>query len=275
MQNKRLIGNSGCRVELHHSKSNKTFVCKKSSDIAYNQRLQVQIDKQIDFKARGYLVPTIFEVGTDYEGLLFFNMEYIPGLKLSQVAENSISEKILADLNAILKRLAGEDLIAEPIHPVRKKLAELEIQLPSESHFKRCIEFLQIFQWEKVKRTKCHGDFTLENIIVNSKGIYLIDFQDVTTNSYLQDVSKILFDLEFHWSSRYRIESISKVNTFGNYRKILNMIDFSLGRFEDRQTLEALKLLNILRIYPYLRDTESASVASNALIEISSRLGIK
>lgn len=94
---------------------------------------------------------------------------------------------------------------------------------------KKNIEFFES------QKTFCHGDFSLENIICNEKGLFLIDpiYDEKSYSSWLLDFSKLLMSL----------------------RKNDMMIerDFILSMFSKLET-DALNILEIsqwIRIYKY------------------------
>ena len=70
------------------------------------------------------------------------------------------------------------------------KINTLESSLPAEKKFKEPFKILKAFNWGKVYKSPCHGDLTLENIIITEdKKLCLIDFLDSFYNSWMIDIA--------------------------------------------------------------------------------------
>ena len=68
----------------------------------------------------------------------------------------------------------------------------------------KSLSYLRSFDFSFVPRSSCHGDLTLENIIVTTNNeLYLIDFLDSFYDSWMIDIAKLLQDLELKWSYRF------------------------------------------------------------------------
>ncbi|MDR2005666.1 MAG: phosphotransferase [Acidaminococcales bacterium] len=85
----------------------------------------------------------------------------------------------------------------------RKKISELAENIKMSEPIRKSLALLKSFDWRYASESPCHGDLTLENIIVApDKKLYLIDFLDSFYNSYLMDLAKLFRDLELGWSFR-------------------------------------------------------------------------
>lgn len=125
-----------------------------------------------------------------------------------------------------------------------------------------------------MSKSPCHGDLTLENIIVSStKKLYLIDFLDSFYDSWMIDLAKLLQDLELGWSFRNYEENMTR-----NLRLLvaketlfeeINKMDNSEVIIE---TLYHLLLLNVLRIYPYAKDKKTLSFLDKSLNTIMKKI---
>ena len=100
----------------------------------------------------------------------------------------------------------------------------------------------------------CHGDFTLDNIIMGNDGrFYLIDFLTTYLETPLQDFVKLKQDTVYGWCVRKLSKSDkTKANVFFDKIKALPI----LKKIEIEYTREVkiLNLISLLRIAPYVRD---------------------
>lgn len=273
-----LHGHSGCRIELKDDSKGKVFVRKTSASVEYNSRLLLQAKKQKLFLDLNFKVPEILAEGTTSSGLNYFDMQYLPGLKLSELISNSLSSKILTEIEYLLYSISA--LTNEVIEPVsiKQKLDYLSLALREKPLASEAISYLQKYRWESVKIQNCHGDLTLENLIVTKDGLHMIDFQDVSIESFSQDISKLLFDLKFGWSNRYENNKMSLLNLHENRRKILRIterVSLNQKRGNFNEEVEAFEILNVLRVLPYVRDIESDKIVGEALISLFARLELK
>lgn len=265
-----LNGHSGCSISVHEQ-NGYTFVRKKSSSIEYNARLKAQYEKQAGHKFSSlYVTPTITS-GYDSKGLFFFDMQYLNGVTLAKYMYSISLEEIppLAsklmyyndsnpnydpDAASIIRNKVDsvvEKILTETVIDNEKK--ELE---PLILQSKRLIND---YSWDHMIHSPCHGDFTLENLLITSdKKIYAIDFLDSFYDSWLIDIAKILQDVELGWSYRF-----SKIDENLSIRLIVlrNNIMSNIEKMQDGHVLinhiYRLLLLNILRIFPYTHDKET------------------
>lgn len=83
-----------------------------------------------------------------------------------------------------------------------KKIQNLKTIKEKSLLYSKCFELLETNEWRYMVLSECHGDMTLENMIIQDGEIYLIDFLDSFYNSWLIDVAKILQDADVLWSYR-------------------------------------------------------------------------
>ena len=115
----------------------------------------------------------------------------------------------------------------------------------------------------------CHGDLTLSNMVFTSdNNIVLFDFLAVFLESPLQDVAKLLIDIEYGWSVRtYSDMHTTRLRVIDKY--------CSQHLFSDLHTayhdqIRLLKLFNFLRLLPYIEDRISLDWALHKAKSISS-----
>ena len=254
-----LVGHSGCKLEVIENKKG-LFVIKTSKDIEYNKRLKYQYKKQKDYVGI-FKTPKIIYKNIDKEGLFFFKMEYINGLKLSDYIEsadknflNMISKKFLS----IIKESECYDKNAKDI--ILFKIKDLKTKISPPNYAKNIlnnsIKTLEKYEWSKCIKSDCHGDFTLENILVKDKELYVIDFLDSFYDSWLVDMAKAFQDLECFWSYR-NYEKVSenlKTRIFTLKQLIIDDILLMKNGKGYLITIYHFLLLNLLRILPYTKD---------------------
>ncbi len=257
-----LKGYSGCRLEIIDNDGNK-YVRKKSSGFDYNQRLIEQKRKQSEIQIGSLHNCQVF--GDGYiDGLYYFDMEYINGITLADYME-SIE---LSDIERLVKKLTGhyglytdqDEGAGEVFHNKVISTKQLVFDNPvvekDNSILLEAIRELEEYPWNCIVSSPCHGDMTLENILTNKEGDYLIDFLDSFYDTWLIDAAKLLQDAEYYWSYR------SKPMTANLKVRLLVFRDLCIEHIIKMKNGRALLdsvyhilLLNILRIFPYTKNT--------------------
>lgn len=252
---KKLKGHSGCDVLLLE-RNKKFFIRKVSKNLIYNNRLICQIEKQILFNHPIIKTPEIINVG--YINQLYYaDMDYIPGVLLSEYIQNNSISSTLKIINTILdNRIKHKaEVNKNTLSNKAKKIIEETKDLNVESK-KFLLKFLN---YNDVPSSYCHGDLSLENIIIYNDNIYLIDFLDLFCNTYLMDVSKIFMDLIYGWSWR------SSKNT--PYVKNKIILDYLVSKYSKKE----LKItkdfigLHLLRILPYTKEKKDKLFIKDSL----------
>ena len=257
-------------VSLHFDKhTGEKFVRKISSGQAYNARLQKQLEKQSSFKDTVIKAPGIIDQGLS-DGLFYFDMEFIKGQTLSEVCLRRDIGSFAGNFNTVKKYLLeGENATTatnDHSSKVYTKLNSISRNLKT-NKYDRYISQLGDLSWAGLGTSSCHGDLTLENIILSGNDVYFIDFLDSFVECRLIDFSKVLQDLIYFWSWRkYERKPIVK-----NIRLLSEMRDNKLYA-ENRQVIQALMMLNMLRILPYTEDSETISYLDLCLSDISGRI---
>jgi predicted nucleic acid-binding protein len=258
-----LKGNSGCNIEQQGDKVVKTAIG------SYAPRLREQAQKQYCATSwsgtrnsiEGTPVLNIKEdlVGNDLK--VTVTMPFIEG---DTLAEELLKHKGISsaeDLGAFIssnftfgKVWNSKVIFKNKIDDMIKKTPELRNELQ---------EFLKEFEQDlgDIKGGYCHGDLTLENIIVGHKEtystaarvLYLIDFLDSFIDTPYIDIATVLQDSLCHWSYRYteldeddkkylrRFSQEFLERVGGNYRPTMKKILIFL-------------LFKIYRIVPYAKD---------------------
>jgi len=258
-----LKGQSGARLRVL-TKNGKAIVRKSSPDGQSDSRLLRQMEKQRAFNALGGQVkaPEILDSGTDEEGRFYFDMEFIAGLdghlfleKCSPAELRDFARKLSDHLLTInhLPSIGLPSIYKSLFEASVYKLIQIHQQHVGLSNEQAG---LILDQLERVRNLEiksqgfCHGDFTLENIMVDTRGnLVFVDFLDSAFEHPLQDIVKLSQDIHGGWfrtkgrriSGAYisyldEMLGVAVKNSFPCYKPVRNV----------------LQALNFCRILPYI-----------------------
>lgn len=241
----KLSGFSGCSVELHQNTHGKYFVHKQSGSIYYNNRLIEQCQKQKNFKNEVISKPIVFDTGY-INKKFYYNMEYIKGKCLYDIFTRNTFRDILPHLATIISYILSQKQTGTVSKLViENKINSIKLDNIYEKHLAtNIIKNLP----DEIPTSYCHGDLTLENIILNDKKIYFIDFLNSFLNCKYIDIGKILQDILYFWSWRN-----SDHKPIVNCMKAYNYIKSKLNE-EELRLSESFAKLNLLRILPYKKN---------------------
>ncbi len=214
-----LPGHSGCIIKKHFSDVlNKDVVIKKSSSIEYNLRLKEQMEKQIAFFNDGYKVPEVYNFGFDCNGLFYFEMEYVSGINMNDYLKTMNATDIEQFVESIIGFIKPEYSRAstEEYAKIRNifidKVSSLKKRVPNyflcDRRVKNAFRILENYDWSDFRESRCHGDLTLENVIVKDRDIFYIDFLDSFYNCWIIDAAKILQDVYCLWFFHFPSEQL-------------------------------------------------------------------
>ena len=276
---KELSGYSGCLVSLYRDKEN-YFVRKEAKDRSYNKRLEQQIKKQKEYFSiinKPFEVPQILKEGFNSQGLYFVDMEYIEGENYIEYINNLEIEEIkkcalklieiLKFFNKNKQNETNPNIWEVLFNKINSILREDIDNIKLINYF---YNFLADNKNEigQIKITECHGDMTLENILVNRSGdIYLIDFLDSFCDSVYFDIAKIYQDLNYKW---YKIKKNEDISIFDNKISILKKefdIKIKEEYFGSEKIIKFISLLNLLRILPYTQRDDKRYTIIESIIE--------
>lgn len=256
-------GNSGCTLDLISSRT--SVIRKKSFSYEYNSRLEKQMNLQLVFEDENVKSPEVYDSGY-LNDLFFFDMKYINGNTFVQWIRYSDIACLKKTTNLIMSQIINNKKLHNKINTtevINTKMNQLINKL-IDSDFCQILEsnksLIMNYDWNIIPISVCHGDLTLENIIISEEGsIYYIDFLDSFLSTWLIDVAKLLQDSLLYWSLRYnqniidanyslRLQAVTKI--------ILSTIRFKFGDYYIGAVYRLL-LLNIFRIIPYVNDLET------------------
>ena len=117
----------------------------------------------------------------------------------------------------------------------------------------------------------CHGDFTFSNILFGDNKIYLLDFLDSFIESPLIDLVKISQDTCFKWS--IMLEKEMPAHQKNKLIQTFNYLDHEIASFCNNQLgmskwYNYLQVFNLLRIVPYLSNSEEIFFIEKSLRQI-------
>lgn len=257
MQITDLGGHSGCKILLCEDEDNKVYVRKVSSSKEYNERLAIQSNKQRLYEDSQLRAPRVLNEGYTPDGLYFFDMEYIQGITLS---EHMKSIKI-GEVRRIVETLVSE-IVRYPASnsdvdcsAFIGKIDSLKNKLyGKDSTIDEALDLLSTHSWIGFKKTACHGDLTLENIIVKDNQLYLIDFLDSFYDSWILDISTLMQDVQTLWS--YRNDNEININTVLRLMVFRDILMDTIRNISPEKFYEVYYalLLKLLRIIPYTKD---------------------
>lgn len=258
-----LGGHSGCKILLCETEDNKVFVRKISSDADYNKRLKIQAEKQAMFKSNTIKVPAVLEQGYTEEGLFYFDMEYVQGITMAEYMKSIEIGKVRGLVEAVVKNVVSDQNVNSEVDVTvfTDKIDSLKEKLKDKNNpvIDDAIEMLSNHSWGKFVQSSCHGDLTLENIIVKDNQLYLIDFLDSFYDCWIMDISTLMQDVQTMWSYRYQDKvNINTLLRLIVFRDIL-MDTVKEIAVDDYVEVYYALLLKLIRIYPYTKDERTYS----------------
>ncbi len=268
---KKLVGHSGCELELLETDNN-FLVRKISYSGSYNKRLENQFAKQKAFRSDTIFAPEVFSAGLK-DNLFYFDMQFINSKTLAEYLSTTLTTEISGIIKFLFKNIykKNSNSNSESNLIFKNKIKELENHIKENESTKKAFFLLNNYNWGNVYESPCHGDLTLENILITpDKKIYLIDFLDSFYNSWMIDVAKLMQDLELGWSFRKE-----ENNTNLNLRLLIakEALLEEIGSLDNPEivlnSIYHLLLLNTLRIYPYTKDDETFDLLNKSLDKIS------
>lgn len=258
-----LGGHSGCQIFLIEDDEGKVFVRKISKDKDYNDRLKKQYEKQASFLNDNIRTPKVYSEGYTEDGLYFFDMEYIQGITLAKYIKTMEIGKIKGLVESLTSSLIPKT--QEQVTPQQQnkvdeifiiKFTELRKALSPKNNdiINEALNLLEAHDWSKITPSLCHGDMTLENIIVKNDKLYFIDFLDSFCDSWILDIGTLLQDIQVMWS--YRFEKNVSMNTVLRLIVFRDLLIDEIKKIDSGYVIEVYYALlqKLIRIYPYVND---------------------
>jgi aminoglycoside phosphotransferase len=215
-----LAGLSETNVYLMTEDDSTWFVRKAALEPAGSARLRLQMEKQVAFADRyagTVATPAVLNDGV-IDDRYFFDMEFVQGTDgasfLRQASIPAIRDFTIG-LCDHLETTAGIDTgaVVDPFTVISDRVAEVQARTGAldDELLDRVGSALEPMRGiGPVPTTPCHGDLTLENMVIDRDGrVWLIDLLDSPLEHHWQDVAKLHQDLAGGWYLR-RVAPIAR-----------------------------------------------------------------
>lgn len=267
-----LNGYSGFRVLLYKNRDGVDIIRKQAAERSQNERVKKQYEKHLffqDLNSQLYSVPEVLGARESSDGLFYYEYKFVEGTSLIHFINNSSMENIRLVCDNILNILSefrSQNSYFEPIEPEARffyslyqkitnnlRLCRLETETEN-----KLLKGLQKFR-EHGEKTACHGDFSLDNIIVDkNKNLWLIDFLDLFYPHYFFDISKMFQCIDGGWCElKYGIAlPPNKLVFIRNY--LLEKIHAADSSYREHH--DFLLAFVFLRILPYAKSENDRKI---------------
>jgi aminoglycoside phosphotransferase (APT) family kinase protein len=210
---RKLSGLSGAMVFLITKDGRHWFVRKVAQSPESSPRLRGQARKQQAFFGQMHefvSTPRIVEEG-DVGGRFYFDMEFVRGPDGTSYLTRAPYDEVTRFTDRLCEYLAAASErapLADAVHgslfdALYAKLCEVQAKtgLISPDNLTRLFLALdRVRRLGELPRTLCHGDLTLQNMVVGPDGkIWVLDLLDSPFEHYWQDVAKLHQDLSGGW----------------------------------------------------------------------------
>lgn len=260
-----LSGLSGAAVYMATRDNRHWFVRKAASSPQGNARLRRQAEKQKAWQRAVHCdirTPPIIDEG-EIDDRYYFDMEAVRGVDgityLRSVDYRGVSA--FADRVCRYLRAAFD---AEPLAPssagdlfgsLYDRVCEVEAGtslLRDEDAAPVLLGLAKLRRLDPPRPTLCHGDLTLENVIVEENGtIWVFDLLDAPFEHYWHDVAKLHQDLDGGWYLR-RQPPVARCITEYLSRRVLDVVTRRDPHYRELHPL--LVACTFIRILPYVRE---------------------
>lgn len=266
----RLSGLSGAGTWRCRTPGGEYFVHKVATSGHQSLRLNAQRQKQERAAwclPSGFRTPKVYRHG-DLDGQAFFDMEWVTG----RAAPDYLATASVPEVRAFAERLAAYLQWAwstPPLHEVgsrdildalQSRLDSIITRARSECLGYRTLVLLEYLRNQVLKPdltasfqpSFCHGDLTLENMIVDTRGqIWLLDWLDAPYEHMLFDVAKLYQDIWAGWYTRtYRpIAPYVLAHLTRTVRQQVNIVEQE--SVNHRKLREVILATTFARILPY------------------------
>lgn len=266
-----LSGLSGAEIWLLTRDGRHWFVRKAARDPGRSERLRRQADKQRRFEGlMNGLVRTPRIIGEgEVDGRYTFDMEFIRGTDAATYLRGASLDEVrrlgdrlasYVEAAAACPPLTGIDAPATQsrtlFEATYSKVCEVQrkTRLADQVLARLLLSLDRLRRLDHLSPTLCHGDLTLENIVVAEGGdLYLLDFLDPPYEHYFQDVAKLHQDLAGGWYL-LREPSIAQCVLDHLSRKLVTVTTRLDPTYAEVHPV--LLALTFVRILPYTRGDE-------------------
>jgi len=275
----RIVGNSGCPVEIVQSDSGSPFI-RKSCKLQTADRLARQIEKQSKFDHEVIKSPIILRQFKENDRYIV-EMQYVKSLDFVTFTGTSSNDNYERVANTIVdfveKEFKESSIKKFPIEIWESKVMSVfestfnQKKISCES-LQKIENFLMNDLPSEILVGKCHGDLTFSNVLISENNeIFFIDFLDPPIESPYEDFSKILQDTTHQWSIHHYSGACDRSGISIRWNYFENLLFDRLRSFIDMNTLKKIQVLSLFRIVPY---TEKSHILGFLLDSISKEMSI-
>jgi predicted Ser/Thr protein kinase len=271
------LGQSGSTISIIVGRDKLKRIKKKSND--KSTRFHSQYLKHKNLDTLGPQVIDYPKILSDFKDNSY-EMEYINGVPLGEFlkeANHKEVEHVCEHIQNHLAMLLSESNGIIPSSQILLKLEKLLIifhksQPESSIFLKLANSLVRLFESVEVIKGWNHGDFSFENIIVESGStkLFMIDLLDSPFETPLIDIGRISLDANFGWwASGFNSSSNLQLNS----DKLVKHLDRVLIDGRVSTQLQNLFIgLAILRIQPYTIDPLRMAYLKYAAVQIERQL---
>lgn len=260
---RRLPGHSAASVYLVTLDDHSWFVRKAANKAGDSGRLYEQCRRQQAFLCHDAPVGTPRVTGEGWvDGRYWFDMEFVVG----RDGASYLRTGSYADVVGFADQLCDYVVFASEQGPLAggshglgpalgDKLAELVARVPEAG----ILPSFDRSDFDRLPLTLCHGDLTLENMVVGRDGrVRLLDFLPSALDHTWFDVAKLHQDLEGGWYLR-RGERITQCATTYLGQRVVDACEKVWSGY--RAVHDFLVALAFFRIVPYAQTAEDRAFA--------------
>ena len=241
------------------------LVRKTAASPAANARLLAQAEKQRRLFMLGLPFPRVLAERTDAQGCAQFDMQYLPGRSLADAVNQAAAFDPVAVVKSVERMMwLFAPAAGLPLAPGLFLGKIHAIAADASDEVRQAALRLSACNWHGVPESPCHGDLTLENMLITTaKTVAFIDCDQAWVSSYWLDFGKLFQDIEGHWCLRrlyapeipqsQRVNAIQKMEPLRRaFRALAARTDTVL-----LERLPQLAALGLLRAVPYAKDPDT------------------
>ena len=269
-------GHSGAHVVLH---ADAKLVRKTAATPKANGRLLAQSEKQRRLFMLGLPFPRVLAERVNAQGCAEFDMQYLPGRSVA----DAVSQAAIFDPAAVVKSVERMMWLFAPAagaslapHLFQGKIRDIAVH--ADDDVRQAAMRLSALNWSGIPESPCHGDLTLENMLITTeRTVAFIDCDQAWVSSYWLDFGKLFQDIEGHWCLRslygpeipqaQRVNAIQKLEPLGRaFRALAARTDTVL-----LERLPQLAALGLLRAVPYAKDPDTIAFICKRIAHLLDR----
>jgi len=264
-----IMGNSGASVAVIRHEGG--WVVKKTFPLAETDRMLSQIKKMQESTCPGFFFPSIIEVDREKS---FYLMQHIRGedmVSLTSMSSSRVFLETFERLQVFLEQRCAINPPSQfPIERWEMKLSSTLEAIAIRSPFllsdaKEAACRLMRLRPGPIPMGQCHGDFSLSNLLVTDSGICLLDPISAPIETPIEDVAKLLMDMDIAWSASRFVGTFDRSKAIIRWKIAASNLRKAMTSSCDPEAIEAMRGLSMIRIVPYCSSNISADILRDGL----------